>query len=235
MRKEGKGLNYERVTGARVGKLIAPPAPWVSSANKKSALCYSLCTSIFSSPVRPSVRSSLLSSRPARTMHPGGLHGWAPGQPTAVIDLGEEFAPDPSNASSAALQFSAAYYSIDSSAERNGSKKRKVERACDFCRRRKARCDGPRMPDNVCSNCVTNARTCTYLYVLILLSSTCLLKPSMLPRAERARSRGVLQRRKCRRNSAPFSPELTSLCSYVVGLEDRVEKMEALLKRVSVS
>ncbi|KAL1939894.1 hypothetical protein VTO73DRAFT_9594 [Trametes versicolor] len=126
-------------------------------------------------------------------MHPGGLHGWAPGQPTAVIDLGEEFAPDPSNASSAALQFSAAYYSIDSSAERNGSKKRKVERACDFCRRRKARCDGPRMPDNVCSNCVTNARTCTYL-----------------------------------EGSKPRGPPK----AYVVGLEDRVEKMEALLKRL---
>ncbi len=99
-------------------------------------------------------------------MQPTGLSGWAPGQPTAVIDLGEEYAPDPSNASSAALQFSAAYsYAVDSSAEGNGSKKRKVERACDFCRRRKARCDGPRMPDNVCSNCITNARSCTYLCV----------------------------------------------------------------------
>ncbi|KAH9858811.1 fungal-specific transcription factor domain-containing protein [Lenzites betulinus] len=115
-------------------------------------------------------------------MDGGALLGWAPGQPTAVIDLGEEFAPDPPSASSAALQFSAAYYAIDSSADRSGSKKRKVERACDFCRRRKARCDGPRMPDNVCSNCITNTRTCTYL--------------------------------------------------YVVGLEDRVEKMEALLKRL---
>ena len=98
-------------------------------------------------------------------MQPSGLSGWTPGQPTAVIDLGEEFAPDPSNASTAAFQFSAAYYAVDSSAEGNGSKKRKVERACDFCRRRKARCDGPRMPDNVCSNCITNSRTCTYLCV----------------------------------------------------------------------
>nr|VWO95032.1 Zn(2)-C6 fungal-type domain-containing protein [Ganoderma boninense] len=59
-------------------------------------------------------------------MHPPGLSGWTPGQPTAVIDLGEEFAPDPSNASTAALQFSAAYYAIDSSLEGNGSKKRKL-------------------------------------------------------------------------------------------------------------
>ncbi|KAI0819989.1 fungal-specific transcription factor domain-containing protein [Trametes gibbosa] len=126
-------------------------------------------------------------------MDNGVLLGWAPGQPTAVIDLGEEFAPDPSNASSAALQFSAAYYAIDSSADRSGSKKRKVERACDFCRRRKARCDGPRMPDNVCSNCITNTRTCTYL-----------------------------------ESSKPRGPPK----AYVVGLEDRVEKMEALLKRL---
>ncbi|KAI0743522.1 fungal-specific transcription factor domain-containing protein [Daedaleopsis nitida] len=126
-------------------------------------------------------------------MHSSGLSGWAPGQPTAVIDLGEEFAPDPLNASTAALQFSAAYYAVDSSAEGNGSKKRKVERACDFCRRRKARCDGPRMPDNVCSNCITNSRTCTYL-----------------------------------EGSKPRGPPK----AYVVGLEDRVEKMEALLKRL---
>ncbi|KAI0355562.1 hypothetical protein OH77DRAFT_1495869 [Trametes cingulata] len=126
-------------------------------------------------------------------MERGGLLGWTPGQPTAVIDLGEEYAPDPSNASTAALQFSAAYYAVDSSAERNGSKKRKVERACDFCRRRKARCDGPRMPDNVCSNCITNSRTCTYL-----------------------------------EGSKPRGPPK----AYVVGLEDRVEKMEALLKRL---
>ncbi|KAI0745137.1 fungal-specific transcription factor domain-containing protein [Earliella scabrosa] len=126
-------------------------------------------------------------------MQPSGLSGWTPGQPTAVIDLGEEFAPDPSNASTAALQFSAAYYAVDSSAEGNGSKKRKVERACDFCRRRKARCDGPRMPDNVCSNCITNSRACTYL-----------------------------------EGSKPRGPPK----AYVVGLEDRVERMEALLKRL---
>ncbi|KAL7281745.1 hypothetical protein ACG7TL_005063 [Trametes sanguinea] len=126
-------------------------------------------------------------------MDRGGPLGWTPGQPTAVIDLGEEFAPDPSNASSAALQFSAAYYAIDSSAEGNGSKKRKVERACDFCRRRKARCDGPSMPDNVCSNCIANSRSCTYV-----------------------------------EGSKPRGPPK----AYVVGLEDRVEKMEALLKRL---
>ncbi|KAI8993102.1 fungal-specific transcription factor domain-containing protein [Trametes punicea] len=126
-------------------------------------------------------------------MESGGLLGWTPGQPTAVIDLGEEFAPDPSNASTAALQFSTAYYAVDSSAEGNGSKKRKIERACDFCRRRKARCDGPSMPDNVCTNCISNSRACTYV-----------------------------------EGSKPRGPPK----AYVVGLEDRVEKMEALLKRL---
>ncbi|TBU33907.1 fungal-specific transcription factor domain-containing protein [Dichomitus squalens] len=126
-------------------------------------------------------------------MQPPGFSGWTPGQPTAVIDLGEEFAPDPQNASTAALQFSAAYYAIDASADGNGSKKRKVERACDFCRKRKARCDGPKMPDNVCSNCIANSRTCTYL-----------------------------------EGSKPRGPPK----AYIVGLEDRVEKMEALLKRL---
>ena len=42
-------------------------------------------------------------------------------------------------------------------------KKRKVERACDGCRRRKTRCDGPKMPDNVCTNCVQNRKICTYV------------------------------------------------------------------------
>ncbi|PFH51533.1 hypothetical protein AMATHDRAFT_142483 [Amanita thiersii Skay4041] len=45
----------------------------------------------------------------------------------------------------------------------NALKKRKVDRACDACRRRKTRCDGPRMPDNVCSNCIQSRKTCTYV------------------------------------------------------------------------
>ena len=164
-----KGVLRECHIGG-MGKLIAPPE---TSALEDPPCENKNCTNV-PHPSPPSVPPSRPRPRPARPrsplasvhdMQPTGLSGWAPGQPTAVIDLGEEFAPDPSNASSAALQFSAAYYAVDSSAEGNGSKKRKVERACDFCRRRKARCDGPRMPDNVCSNCNTNARSCTYLCV----------------------------------------------------------------------
>ncbi|KAI0250357.1 fungal-specific transcription factor domain-containing protein [Lactifluus subvellereus] len=73
------------------------------------------------------------------------------------------------------------------------SKKRNIERACDDCRRRKTRCDGPKMPDNVCTNCVQNRKICTYLEAS---------KPRGPPKA------------------------------YVTNLEDRMEKMEALLKRL---
>ncbi|THH20422.1 hypothetical protein EW146_g919 [Bondarzewia mesenterica] len=72
-------------------------------------------------------------------------------------------------------------------------KKRKVDRACDACRRRKTRCDGPKTPNNVCSNCASSHRNCTYLEAS---------KPRGPPKA------------------------------YVIGLEDRVEKMETLLRRL---
>jgi hypothetical protein len=45
-------------------------------------------------------------------------------------------------------------------------KKRNVERACDGCRRRKTRCDGPKMPDSVCTNCAQNRKICTYMLAL---------------------------------------------------------------------
>ncbi|KAI0301004.1 hypothetical protein B0F90DRAFT_1720863 [Multifurca ochricompacta] len=73
------------------------------------------------------------------------------------------------------------------------NKRRNVERACDDCRRRKTRCDGSKMPDNVCTNCVQNRKICTYL-----------------------------------EGSKPRGPPK----AYVTSLEDRVEKMEALLKRL---
>ncbi|KAI0628218.1 fungal-specific transcription factor domain-containing protein [Trametes polyzona] len=43
------------------------------------------------------------------------------------------------------------------------SKLRKVERACDHCRKRKSKCDGPQRSDNICSSCEANSRQCTYL------------------------------------------------------------------------
>ncbi|KAH7926384.1 hypothetical protein BV22DRAFT_1063146 [Leucogyrophana mollusca] len=43
-----------------------------------------------------------------------------------------------------------------------GSKKRRVQRACDVCRRKKIRCDGSQMPGNQCSNCIAYNFECTY-------------------------------------------------------------------------
>ena len=52
-----------------------------------------------------------------------------------------------------------------SQSEVHPSKKRKLDRACDFCRRRKTKCDGPSKSNNVCSNCIQNHNRCTYVYV----------------------------------------------------------------------
>ncbi|KAF9533926.1 fungal-specific transcription factor domain-containing protein, partial [Crepidotus variabilis] len=43
----------------------------------------------------------------------------------------------------------------------HGAKKRKIQRACDICRRKKS--DGGQMPDNKCSNCIACAFDCTYV------------------------------------------------------------------------
>ncbi|KAM5544332.1 hypothetical protein V8D89_001992 [Ganoderma adspersum] len=42
-------------------------------------------------------------------------------------------------------------------------KKRKLQRACDFCRRKKIKCDGSDMPNNRCSKCAARRIDCTYL------------------------------------------------------------------------
>jgi len=44
-------------------------------------------------------------------------------------------------------------------------KKRKIERACDSCRRKKTKCDGPKMADGICTNCIQTQKSCTYVYV----------------------------------------------------------------------
>ncbi|KAF9465075.1 fungal-specific transcription factor domain-containing protein [Collybia nuda] len=76
----------------------------------------------------------------------------------------------------------------------NPSKKRRVDRACDACRRRKIKCDGPKMPGNTCSNCLQTKKPCTYV-----------------------------------EDSKPRGP---SKASHVAGLEDRMEKLETLLKQL---
>ncbi|EIW84598.1 hypothetical protein CONPUDRAFT_142812 [Coniophora puteana RWD-64-598 SS2] len=43
------------------------------------------------------------------------------------------------------------------------AKKRRVQRACDVCRRRKSRCDGDRMLGSKCTTCSMNDLECTYV------------------------------------------------------------------------
>lgn len=74
-----------------------------------------------------------------------------------------------------------------------GNKKRKIQRACDTCRRKKIRCDGPTMTDGKCTNCITYGYDCTYVEI--------------------AKKRGPPK-------------------GYVESLENRLEKMENLLKRL---
>ncbi|KIL64052.1 hypothetical protein M378DRAFT_163769 [Amanita muscaria Koide BX008] len=44
-----------------------------------------------------------------------------------------------------------------------GAKKRRIQRACDMCRRKKIRCDGAQMADNRCTNCTAYDLLCTYV------------------------------------------------------------------------
>ncbi|KAF9450417.1 hypothetical protein P691DRAFT_810360 [Macrolepiota fuliginosa MF-IS2] len=43
------------------------------------------------------------------------------------------------------------------------TKRRRKDRACDYCRRRKIKCDGPSQRDQICTNCVHGHRRCTYI------------------------------------------------------------------------
>ncbi|KAF9070628.1 hypothetical protein BDP27DRAFT_1220422 [Rhodocollybia butyracea] len=43
------------------------------------------------------------------------------------------------------------------------TRKRRLDRACDQCRRRKTRCDGIKKAGGTCSNCRTNKSVCTYV------------------------------------------------------------------------
>ncbi|KAF5354715.1 hypothetical protein D9756_005344 [Leucocoprinus leucothites] len=73
------------------------------------------------------------------------------------------------------------------------NKKRKKDRACDYCRRRKIKCDGPWRQGQVCTNCIHGHRGCTYL-----------------------------------ESSKPRGPPK----AYVTSLEDKVERLEDILKQL---
>ena len=82
------------------------------------------------------------------------------------------------------------YYALDS---QDRSKKRKIERACDFCRRRKTKCDGPKMRGYTCTLCTQNGRECTYKWVPLLMSPA--TSPLTRSLAVRRPNRVGLQRR----------------------------------------
>ncbi|KAG5732686.1 Activator of stress genes 1 [Termitomyces sp. T112] len=45
----------------------------------------------------------------------------------------------------------------------SGPKRRKLQRACDVCRRKKIRCDGVQIPGHQCTNCTDYGLECTYV------------------------------------------------------------------------
>lgn len=109
--------------------------------------------------------------------------------------------------------------------------KRRLDRACDQCRRRKTKCDGATKTDNICSNCLQNHHRCTYMYVPLKIFVL------ILALMFQSFSEGSKPRGPPKAYVNPDLPEAKSdLCShhsYVTSLEDRLERMEALLKRVS--
>ncbi|KAJ7718356.1 fungal-specific transcription factor domain-containing protein [Mycena maculata] len=52
---------------------------------------------------------------------------------------------------------------MSSNEEDPQGKKRRLDRACDTCRRRKSRCDGSQIPGERCSTCIATDFDCTYL------------------------------------------------------------------------
>ncbi|KAG5635679.1 hypothetical protein H0H81_010417 [Sphagnurus paluster] len=74
------------------------------------------------------------------------------------------------------------------------AKRRRIQRACDVCRRKKIRCDGVQMPGSQCTNCIDYGLSCTYV--------------------EAAKKRGPPK-------------------SYVESLENRVEKLQDLISKIS--
>ncbi|KAJ7610745.1 fungal-specific transcription factor domain-containing protein [Mycena polygramma] len=51
----------------------------------------------------------------------------------------------------------------DYAEEFHRGKKRRVQRACDVCRRRKSRCDGSQVPGDKCTICIEARLECTYI------------------------------------------------------------------------
>ncbi|OCH92284.1 hypothetical protein OBBRIDRAFT_791396 [Obba rivulosa] len=118
---------------------------------------------------------------------------WASNNTPMVIALEGTASPKPLHSSAERMQHSPDDDVQDPSSSMSASRKRKLQRACDYCRKRKTKCDGPRMRDSFCTNCKQNRRECTYI-----------------------------------EGSKPRGPPK----AYVTGLEDRIERLEMLLRRL---
>ncbi|KAJ6479236.1 fungal-specific transcription factor domain-containing protein [Mycena vitilis] len=51
------------------------------------------------------------------------------------------------------------------SSEATAPKRRRIQGACDLCRKKKIRCDSSQMPGNKCTNCITTKAHCTHIYI----------------------------------------------------------------------
>ncbi|KAF9268935.1 hypothetical protein L218DRAFT_954359 [Marasmius fiardii PR-910] len=115
--------------------------------------------------------------------------------PSSYVSPMDSFPPNEDASSSHSLPSTSTSQGYTQDHYRSSSlrRKRKIDRACDACRRRKTKCDGPKMPDNVCSKCAQNRKRCTYIEAS---------KPRGPPKA------------------------------YITALEDKMEALERLLKRL---
>lgn len=129
----------------------APPQFHIISVSPDKRGCTRLVLSMHALMVGPSTANQ--------------ANGWYP----PVISLGSDDPVPPQPARWTVPQAQSSYR-VDTSDLGNRSKLRKVERACDHCRKRKAKCDGPQRKDHICSSCEAIARTCTYLWVASSLS-----------------------------------------------------------------
>ncbi|KAJ6479238.1 fungal-specific transcription factor domain-containing protein [Mycena vitilis] len=51
------------------------------------------------------------------------------------------------------------------STEATAPKRRRIQGACDLCKKKKIRCDRSQMPGNKCTNCITAKANCTHIYL----------------------------------------------------------------------
>lgn len=112
--------------------------------------------------------------------------------------------------------------------------KRNILRACDLCRTKKIKCDGPKMPNHFCTGCRQVSRPCTYVSVSFYYTS------SLYAHTPPAKHPNHVDHRK--RTSftgcifvALLDVHGSTTVSYVTGLEDRLEELEELLSQVRCS